>query len=85
MTHPTCDYPSGTHRVCSLTYKAMLHTVSRHQTHVIETQPVQQCYPTDMLSAVLNNKTGELMEYRHLVANPTYHATWKYAYGKELG
>jgi hypothetical protein len=38
-----------------------------------------------MLHAVLNNETGELMEYRHLVANPKYRDTWKNVYGKELG
>ena len=38
-----------------------------------------------MLNAVLNNETGELMEYRHLVSNPKYRDTWKNAYGKELG
>ena len=38
-----------------------------------------------MLHAVLNDETGELMEYRHLVSNPKYHDTWKNAYGKEPG
>jgi hypothetical protein len=38
-----------------------------------------------MLHAVLNDETGELMEYRHLVSNPKYRDTWKNAYGKELG
>jgi hypothetical protein len=49
------------------------------------TQAAQQWYPTDMLNTVLNNETGELMEYRHLVSNPKYHNTWKNAYDKELG
>eukprot|EP00804_Cyclotella_cryptica_P021394 CCRYP_021023-RA/>CCRYP_021023-RA protein AED:0.34 eAED:0.34 QI:0/0/0/1/0.5/0.33/3/0/346 len=38
-----------------------------------------------MLHAVLNDETGELMEYRHLIANPKYRDTWQNAYGKELG
>eukprot|EP00804_Cyclotella_cryptica_P029977 CCRYP_013432-RA/>CCRYP_013432-RA protein AED:0.36 eAED:0.36 QI:0/-1/0/1/-1/1/1/0/370 len=38
-----------------------------------------------MLRAVLNDKTGELMEYRHVVSNPKYCDTWRNAYGKELG
>ena len=42
-------------------------------------------YPPQMLNAVLNNETGEMMEYRHLMANPKYKETWQKAYGKELG
>jgi hypothetical protein len=38
-----------------------------------------------MLYTLLNNETGELMEYQHLVTNPKYRDTWKTAYGKELG
>ena len=38
-----------------------------------------------MLHAVLNDETGEIMEYHHLVSNPKYRDTWKNAYGKELG
>ena len=38
-----------------------------------------------MLAAVLDKETGELMEYRHLVANPKYQQIWSAAYGKELG
>jgi hypothetical protein len=57
----------------------MLHT------RLTAAQTAQQRYTTDMLQAVLNNETGELMEYRHLLANPKYWDTWKNAYGKELG
>jgi hypothetical protein len=35
-----------------------------------------------MLNAGLNDETGELMEYRHLVSNPKYRDTWKNAYHK---
>eukprot|EP00804_Cyclotella_cryptica_P025012 CCRYP_015951-RA/>CCRYP_015951-RA protein AED:0.39 eAED:0.39 QI:0/-1/0/1/-1/1/1/0/153 len=38
-----------------------------------------------MLHAVLNDETGKLMEYQHLVSNPKYRDTWGNAYGKELG
>lgn len=38
-----------------------------------------------MLAVVLNKETGELMEYRHLIANPKYQPIWKPAYGKEIG
>eukprot|EP00804_Cyclotella_cryptica_P002957 CCRYP_013294-RA/>CCRYP_013294-RA protein AED:0.17 eAED:0.16 QI:0/0/0/1/1/1/2/0/794 len=72
-------------RVRSLTYKTMLHILSTHHNGITASQATQQCYPTDMLHAVLNDETGELMEYRHLLSNPKYHDTWKNAYGKELG
>ena len=38
-----------------------------------------------MLNAVLNEDTGELMEYRHLIGNPKYREIWGQAYGNELG
>ena len=38
-----------------------------------------------MLNAVLNEGTGELMEYRHLIRNPKYREIWGQAYGNELG
>eukprot|EP00804_Cyclotella_cryptica_P022370 CCRYP_015924-RB/>CCRYP_015924-RB protein AED:0.39 eAED:0.39 QI:0/-1/0/1/-1/1/1/0/319 len=42
-------------------------------------------FPTDFLNAILNEDTGELMEYRHLIKDPKYSTIWKKAYGKELG
>ena len=42
-------------------------------------------YPKELLAAVLDPHTGELMEYRHLIANPAYRPVWKPAYGKEIG
>ena len=45
----------------------------------------QRRYPKEVLAAVLDPHTGKLMEYRHLIANPTYRPIWKPAYGKELG
>ena len=45
----------------------------------------QRQYPKELLAAVLDPKTGELMEYRHLIANPAYRPIWKPAYGKEIG
>ena len=41
-------------------------------------------YPKEAIAAVLNEDTGELMEYRHLIAEPKYRKVWKPAYGKEL-
>ena len=46
---------------------------------------MQRRFPSNSLAAVLNEDTGELLEYRHLIANPKYRSTWTRAYGKELG
>jgi hypothetical protein len=39
----------------------------------------------EMLNAVLNMTTGELMEMRHLLINPKYKDLWGKSYTKELG
>jgi hypothetical protein len=36
-----------------------------------------------MANLVLGNN-GELLEYWHLIANPTTHAMWTYSYGNEI-
>eukprot|EP00804_Cyclotella_cryptica_P026876 CCRYP_017593-RA/>CCRYP_017593-RA protein AED:0.20 eAED:0.21 QI:0/0/0/1/1/1/3/0/940 len=72
-------------RTRSLTHETMLHILATRHIGITAAQATQRRYPTDMLHAVLNDETGELMEYRHLVANPKYRDTWKNAYGKELG
>eukprot|EP00804_Cyclotella_cryptica_P019034 CCRYP_014448-RA/>CCRYP_014448-RA protein AED:0.34 eAED:0.34 QI:0/0/0/1/1/1/3/0/481 len=47
---------------------------------------MMQChFPCNSLAVVLNDDTGELMEYQHLIANPKYRSMWTSAYGKELG
>ncbi len=38
----------------------------------------------EMANSVLG-KHGELLEYRHLIANPKTRATWTHSYGNELG
>eukprot|EP00804_Cyclotella_cryptica_P028368 CCRYP_016432-RA/>CCRYP_016432-RA protein AED:0.27 eAED:0.27 QI:0/0/0/1/1/1/2/0/586 len=82
-TQPTSTPPAlnTCSQVCSLTYKTMLHILSTHHNGITASQATQ---PTDILHALLNDKTGELMEYRHLVSNPKYRDTWKNAYGKAL-
>ena len=42
-------------------------------------------FPRHMLNAVLNEDTGELMEYRHLIGDPKYKKIWGQAYSNELG
>jgi hypothetical protein len=43
-----------------------------------------QQLPTDMLQAVLDKSTGQLMEMRHLLINPKYKELWGKSYTKEL-
>ena len=38
-----------------------------------------------MINIVLNEETGELMEYRHIVKNPKYRQLYVISYSKELG
>eukprot|EP00804_Cyclotella_cryptica_P021022 CCRYP_019788-RA/>CCRYP_019788-RA protein AED:0.27 eAED:0.27 QI:0/0/0/1/1/1/2/0/512 len=63
----------------------MLHFLATHHIGITAARATQWRYPPDMLHAVLNDEAGELMEYRHLIANPKYRDTWQNAYGKELG
>jgi hypothetical protein len=37
-----------------------------------------------MANSVLRNN-GKLLEYRHLIANPTTRTTWTYSYGNKIG
>ena len=59
--------------------------INIHRGHFSAQQASQRKFPKEALAAVLNEETGELMEYRHLVANPKYREIYKPAYGKELG
>ena len=42
-------------------------------------------FPKEVLAAALNEETGELMDYRHLIGNPKYREFWKNSYGNKLG
>ena len=42
-------------------------------------------YRKEVLAAVLNKDTGEIMEYLHLIGNPKYRALWSKSYGNKLG
>jgi len=42
-------------------------------------------FPVEILNAVLDKDTGELLEMRHLLANPKYKDVWGKSYTTELG
>ena len=54
-------------------HTANAHTLARRQ------------YPKEVLSAFLNEDTGELMGYRHLIGNPNYRPLWSKSYRNDLG
>ena len=63
----------------------MLEIHSIERTNFTAASATQRKYPLEALYAVLDPETGDMMEYRHLLANPKYRPIWKPAYGKELG
>jgi hypothetical protein len=42
-------------------------------------------FPAEILNAVLDKDTGELLEMRHLLVNPKYKDVWGKSYTTELG
>jgi hypothetical protein len=41
-------------------------------------------YLLDLASPVLDNETGDLLEYRHLMQHPKYKDIWSHSFGKEI-
>ena len=63
----------------------MLSCCDIRQTSLSARALTTRSFPKEVLAAVLNEETGELMEYCHLVGNPKYRKTWKNSYGDEVG
>ena len=55
------------------------------QQPILPRQWLQRKFPVEVLNAVLNMDTGELMEMRQLLQNPKYSELWGKFYTKELG
>ena len=45
----------------------------------------RRSFPVEILNAVLDKDTGELLEMRHLLVNPKYKDVWGKSYTTELG
>ena len=45
---------------------------------------VQRKYPREIINAVLNQETREMMEYRQVMKNPKYRELYEKVYAKEL-
>ena len=69
----------------TLTQEYMLTCMQLRPTGMNARTLASRKFPRHMLNAVLNEDTGELMEYRHLIRNPKYREIWGQAYGNELG
>ena len=63
----------------------MLSCINLNETILQPKSLANRKFPRAMLNAVLDEETGELMEYRHLVKNPKYREIWAHSYGNELG
>ena len=75
--------------VRSITDEAMLSALEITQQPVEAKRLAARQFPLQLLcelaGAVLDPKTGELMEYRHLIKKPEYVDTWTNANAKEIG
>jgi hypothetical protein len=76
-------------QVRTITQEAILACISTYSniTNLRLTAANAACqkFPVEMLNAVLNMDTGELMEMRHLLVNPKYKEVWGKLYTTELG
>ena len=63
----------------------MLSCCEIRQTSLSARALTTQRFPKEVLAAVLNEETGELMKYHHLVGNPEYYKTWQKSYGDKVG
>ena len=73
----------------SITDEAILSAIEISAVPLVTRRLASRKFPMQMLceiaGAVLDAKTGELMEYRHLLKNPEYCDVWSKAGGKEIG
>jgi len=68
-----------------LVRQTMLTALDVGQLNVTPRNLSHRKFPMEMLNAVLDEDTGELLEYRHLMRNPKYRELWGKSYGDELG
>ena len=68
----------------------MLHTmeIPGYPTLFSPKQAASRTFPLQFLCnlayAVLNDDTGDLLEYRHLIKHPKYKDTWSNSFGKDI-
>ena len=69
----------------STTQEAMLSCCDILQHSMSARVLMSRRFPKEVIVSVLNEETGELMEYRHLIFNPKYSELWQNSYGNKLG
>ena len=69
----------------SIAQEAMLSCADVSQLRVTPQNLASRSFPMEMINAVLDEDTGELMEYRHLMKSPKYRQLYGKSYAKELG
>ena len=84
-SNPASTPAQNTRSKRTMSQDIILNMINIHKPNMTARQAASRKFPKEALAAVLNEETGELMEYRHLLANPKYRATWSKAYGKEIG
>jgi hypothetical protein len=85
VTPPTPPAYKACSQMQSITQETILHLFQLHKPTFTVQHAASRKFPTKILRAILNEDTGKLVEYRHLIKNPKYCTIWKKAYGKELG
>jgi len=77
------------HNTCSqtqyVTQETIPHLFQLHNPTFTAQHATSGKFPTKILGAILNDETGEFMEYRPLIKKTKYCTIWKKVYGKELG
>ncbi len=74
----------------SIMQEAMLSCIDlTHPTFVVTTEQMSRLKLTMMwfceMVNLVHRNNSKLLEYWHLIANPTTRATWTYSYGNEIG
>ena len=67
----------------------LLATVEKSGSAPAAQQAAGRRYPlkflVDLAAAVLDEETGEILEYRHLIKKPKLREQWGYSFGNEVG
>ena len=81
---PSHNTRSHTRQRSSNTQEATLAYVNRSQLTVTPANLEERKFPKEILSAVLDEDTGELTEYRKLMKNTKYHPLYQNSNAKEI-
>ena len=66
-------------------HKAMLSCATINQLRLSPKTLASRRFPVEIINSVLNEETGELMEYRQVIKCPKYQKLYSKSYSKELG